>query len=84
MLGEKPMLLDRLAEQPADSLIALIALAGADPRADKIDVGVGVYRDAAGDTPILRLRQGGRADPGRDPGDKGLSRLAGRRPLSSS
>ena len=35
-------------------LLALIALADADPRPDKIDVGVGVYRDAAGDTPILR------------------------------
>ena len=47
------MLLDRLEEQPSDSLIALIALAEADPRPDKIDVGVGVYRDAAGNTPIL-------------------------------
>ena len=48
------MLLDRLEEQPPDALIALIALAEADPRPDKIDVGVGVYRDAAGNTPILR------------------------------
>ena len=48
------MLLDRLEEQAPDSLIALIALAEADPRPDKIDVGVGVYRDAAGNTPILR------------------------------
>ncbi len=54
ILDDKPMLLDRLEEQAADSLIALIALAEADPRPDKIDVGVGVYRDAAGNTPILR------------------------------
>lgn len=47
-------LFDRLQEQPADSLLQLIALCDADPRADKIDVGVGVYRDASGGTPILR------------------------------
>src|SRR5438046_7748571 len=38
-----------------DSLLALIALANADPRPHKIDVGVGVYRDAAGNTPILKV-----------------------------
>ena len=30
----------------------LIALANADPRPDKIDVGVGVFRDDAGQTPL--------------------------------
>ncbi|MDP8994196.1 MAG: aspartate/tyrosine/aromatic aminotransferase [Pseudomonadota bacterium] len=45
---------ERLEEQKADSLLHLIALCDADPRPDKIDVGVGVYRDAAGATPILR------------------------------
>ncbi len=54
LVTEGPILLDRLEEQPSDSLIALIALAEADPRPGKIDVGVGVYRDAAGNTPILR------------------------------
>ncbi|MEO8177179.1 MAG: amino acid aminotransferase [Sphingomicrobium sp.] len=39
----------------SDSLLALIALASADPRSDKIDVGVGVFRDAAGNTPILKV-----------------------------
>ena len=53
LVTERPTLLDRLEEQPADSLIQLIALAEADPRPEKIDVGVGVYRDAAGNTPIL-------------------------------
>jgi aromatic-amino-acid transaminase len=33
--------------------MALIALANADTRTDKIDVGVGVFRDADGRTPIL-------------------------------
>jgi aromatic-amino-acid transaminase len=39
----------------SDSLLALIELANADPRPEKIDVGVGVYRDSAGNTPILRV-----------------------------
>ena len=47
-------LFERLEEQKSDSLLHLIALCDADTRADKIDVGVGVYRDAAGGTPILR------------------------------
>ena len=39
----------------SDSLLALIALCDADPRADKIDVGVGVFRDGVGNTPILKV-----------------------------
>ena len=50
----RPMLLDRLEDQPSDSLLNLIALANADPRPGKVDVGVGVYRDSAAATPILR------------------------------
>jgi aspartate/tyrosine/aromatic aminotransferase len=38
----------------SDSLLQLIALANADTRREKIDVGVGVYRDSIGRTPILR------------------------------
>jgi aspartate/tyrosine/aromatic aminotransferase len=45
---------DALGDVQSDSLLALIAMANADPRTDKIDVGVGVYRDGAGNTPILR------------------------------
>jgi aspartate/tyrosine/aromatic aminotransferase len=47
-------LLETLGEIQSDSLLALIAMTNADPRPDKIDVGVGVYRDGAGNTPILR------------------------------
>jgi aromatic-amino-acid transaminase len=54
LLNDAPLLFDRLEEQKSDSLLQLIALCDADPRPDKIDVGVGVYRDAAGGTPILR------------------------------
>ena len=45
---------DALGDVQSDSLLALIAMANADTRPDKIDVGVGVYRDGAGNTPILR------------------------------
>jgi aromatic-amino-acid transaminase len=47
-----------LADLPpvnSDSLLKLIALADADPRPEKIDVGVGVFRDGAGNTPILKV-----------------------------
>ena len=54
MVSEKPILFERLEEQTSDPLLALIALCNDDPRPGKIDVGVGVYRDAAGTTPILR------------------------------
>jgi aromatic-amino-acid transaminase len=54
LIANELVLFDRLDEQKPDSLLELIALCDADPRPDKIDVGVGVYRDAAGGTPILR------------------------------
>jgi len=45
---------ERLAVQPADALLALIGAYRRDPRPGKLDLGVGVYRDAAGATPVLR------------------------------
>ena len=44
-----------LPEVQSDSLLALIALCDADPRPEKIDVGVGVFRDSEGRTPILKV-----------------------------
>jgi aspartate/tyrosine/aromatic aminotransferase len=44
-----------LAPVKPDSLLALIELARADTRPAKIDVGVGVYRDGHGNTPILKV-----------------------------
>src|SRR6476469_3084966 len=38
-----------------DSLIALIGMVDADPRPEKIDVGVGVFRDAVGSTQIVKV-----------------------------
>jgi aromatic-amino-acid transaminase len=49
----RPRGLADLPEVQTDSLLQLIALCNADPRPEKIDVGVGVYRDSEGRTPIL-------------------------------
>jgi aromatic-amino-acid transaminase len=46
-------MLDRLEQQPPDALLALIKLHDADPRGDKIDLGVGVYRTGQGETPVF-------------------------------
>ncbi|RQW42827.1 amino acid aminotransferase [Novosphingobium sp. LASN5T] len=43
-----------LEPQQPDGLLALIAQCRADPRPDKVDVGVGVYRGEAGGTPVMR------------------------------
>ena len=45
---------EKLQPQPADSLLSLIKLYKADARADKIDLGVGVYRDENGRTPVFK------------------------------
>ncbi len=46
-------MLAQLTQQPPDALLALIKLYSADDRADKIDLGVGVYRTGQGDTPVF-------------------------------
>ena len=46
-------MLRNLEQQPADALLALIKLHNADPRAEKIDLGVGVYRTGQGATPVF-------------------------------
>ena len=38
---------------PPDAIIGLIAEYKNDPREPKVDLGIGVYRDAAGETPVL-------------------------------
>ncbi|OYX61883.1 MAG: aromatic amino acid aminotransferase [Novosphingobium sp. 32-60-15] len=47
-------MLENLASQPADALLALIKLHNADPRETKIDLGVGVYRTSDGATPVFK------------------------------
>ncbi|SHL77960.1 aromatic amino acid aminotransferase apoenzyme [Roseovarius marisflavi] len=43
-----------LKEKPADKILALGQAFREDPRDTKIDLGVGVYKDAEGKTPIMR------------------------------
>ncbi len=43
-----------LKTQPADKILSLMQTYKADPRDDKIDLGVGVYKDASGNTPVMR------------------------------
>jgi aromatic-amino-acid transaminase len=45
---------DTLKPQPADKILQLMAMFRDDPRTDKIDLGVGVYKDATGLTPVMR------------------------------
>ena len=55
MLTTRSRGLADLPDVEPDGLIALIGLVDADPRGDKIDVGVGVFRDGEGRTPILKV-----------------------------
>ncbi|WP_184717733.1 amino acid aminotransferase [Caulobacter sp.] len=43
-----------LSPQAPDALLSLIGAYRRDPRADKIDLGVGVFRDDLGATPVMR------------------------------
>jgi len=43
-----------LTAQPADKILALMKAFREDPRPEKIDLGVGVYKDAEGRTPVMR------------------------------
>ena len=47
-------MLDQLEAQAPDALLALIKMYAQDPRDDKIDLGVGVYRTNDGATPVFR------------------------------
>ena len=46
-------MLERFQPVPPDPILGLGQLYAADPRYDKIDLGVGVFKDAAGNTPIM-------------------------------
>ncbi|NLS21199.1 aspartate/tyrosine/aromatic aminotransferase [Rhizobium sp. P40RR-XXII] len=50
----KTAFFDSLTEQKPDPLLELIAKFAADPRPGKVDLGVGVYRDETGRTPVMK------------------------------
>ncbi|MCL4773119.1 MAG: aspartate/tyrosine/aromatic aminotransferase [Burkholderiaceae bacterium] len=45
---------ETLEPSPPDKILSLIGLFRDDPRPGKIDLGIGVYRDSAGRTPVMR------------------------------
>ncbi|MEK9744820.1 MAG: amino acid aminotransferase [Candidatus Puniceispirillum sp.] len=45
---------EKFTPAKADPILGLSKLFNADPRSDKIDLGVGVYKDDSGNTPIMR------------------------------
>ena len=47
-------MLENLKAQPADKILALMAAFREDRRDNKVDLGVGVYKDATGNTPVMR------------------------------
>ncbi len=47
-------MLEHLKDHPADKILELMQLYREDPRAEKVDLGVGVYKDAEGRTPVMR------------------------------
>ena len=48
------MILDNITVAPADPILSLSAACRADQRSQKIDLGIGVYRDNHGNTPVLQ------------------------------
>ncbi|SMX39930.1 amino acid aminotransferase [Octadecabacter ascidiaceicola] len=45
---------ENLSAQPKDKILALMAAYREDERDSKVDLGVGVYKDASGNTPVMR------------------------------
>jgi aromatic-amino-acid transaminase len=54
MLQKDRAMLETLTPIAQDKILQLIALYRDDPRTGKIDLGVGVYKDASGLTPVMR------------------------------
>jgi len=55
-------LFQQLERLVSDSILGLMAKYRADPFNDKVDLGVGVYRDLSGNTPILECVRGAEKD----------------------
>lgn len=54
-------MIETLAPKAPDPLLKIIKMFREDPRTDKIDLGVGVYKDATGNTPVMRAVKGAEA-----------------------
>ena len=68
---------DRLPKPQPDGILAVMAAFRADPRGDKVDLGVGVYKDAAGRTPVMRAVKAAEARLVAEQDTKTYTQLAG-------
>ncbi len=67
----------KLAKQPPDGILQIATMFRADTRVDKIDLGVGVYKDATGKTPIMRAVKAAEQRIWEDQTTKAYTSLAG-------
>ena len=67
-------MLETLKPVPPDKIIEILNLFRADPRTDKLDLGVGVYKDAQGRTPVMRSVKAAEARLLARAGQQGLCR----------
>lgn len=70
-------MLEHLKEQPADKILMLMQSYREDPRDGKIDLGVGVYKDATGNTPVMRAVKAAETKIWEDQTTKAYTGLAG-------
>ncbi len=70
-------MLTNLTPQPADKILALMQMFREDPREQKIDLGVGVYRNAEGVTPVMRAVKAAERQLVESQGTKAYTGLAG-------
>ena len=67
----------RLAPPPPDVILKVMQQFREDPRTDKVDLGVGVYRDASGQTPVMRAVKAAEAHLVATQDSKGYVAMAG-------
>ncbi|MEM9012977.1 MAG: amino acid aminotransferase [Pseudomonadota bacterium] len=70
-------MLQSLGPAREDKIIALMQAFRADPRTDKVDLGVGVYKDASGNTPIFAAVKQAEEQLWQEQGTKGYTALLG-------
>ena len=59
------MIFKNIQNQPPDKILALMTAFKDDPREQKLDLGVGVYKDSNGNTPIMRSIKAAEKNGGR-------------------
>ncbi|KPQ07318.1 MAG: aromatic-amino-acid transaminase TyrB [Rhodobacteraceae bacterium HLUCCA12] len=67
----------KLTPPPPDAILHVMQMFRDDPRSDKIDLGVGVYRDATGLTPVMRAVKAAEAHLVATQDSKGYVAMAG-------